>query len=320
LNRKKLAELTQQLGRRPRLLIVDDVPSIIIQVRELFRDNCEIFMANDGEKALELAESVLPDVVLLDINLPGINGYSVLKELEASPNTNDIPVIFLTGDSLDLNEEIAFDMGAVDFIRKPLNSKITIARTYTHLVNKIQSDLLQLASKQDGLTKLLNRSGLDDAFERVWLECRRKKVALSVLMIDIDCFKEYNDTYGHLAGDECLKLVASAISNELKRPLDIAARYGGEEFCCLLPEIDLNGAVHVAQLIRESVFNLVIEHLRTMLPIKRVTVSIGVASFIPDHVHEISHLLSYADSLLYKSKESGRNMVSSGYYINKPII
>lgn len=307
-------ELTQQLGRRPKLLIVDDVPSIIIQVRELFRDNCEIFMANDGEKAVELAESILPDVILLDINLPGMNGYSVRKELEVNPSTNEIPVIFLTSDSLDLNEELAFDMGAVDFIRKPLNPKVTIARTYTHLVNKIQSDLLRQASRQDGLTKLLNRTGLDDAFERIWLECRRKKVTLSVLMIDIDCFKEYNDSYGHLAGDKCLRLVASTIASVLKRPLDIAARYGGEEFCCLLPDIDLNGAVHVAEAIKTSVFNLALEHSRTKVVDKFVTVSIGAASVIPDSLNEINQLLNYADSLLYKSKESGRNIVTAGNY------
>ena len=312
MNKRRLEELIEILGRRPKLLIVDDVPSIILQVRTLFQDKCEVFMSTDGETAIELAQTIEPDVILLDINMPGMNGYSVCKHLELNPKTSEIPIIFLTGDSQDLSEELAFEMGAVDFIRKPLNLKVSSARTYTHLVNKLQSDLLKLASKQDGLTGLLNRAGLDEAFKRAWLECVRKKQSISILMIDIDYFKSYNDYFGHLAGDDCLKRISKAIANEAKKPLDSVARFGGEEFCCILPETDLKGALHFAKNIEESIRELKIPHPMSKVACEYVTVSIGVASHIPGPTHELNDMLNYADQLLYQSKETGRNTISSG--------
>lgn len=273
-----------------------------------------MFMATDGETAIELVESIEPDVILLDINMPGMNGYSVCKHLELNPKTSDIPIIFLTGDSHDLSEELAFEMGAVDFIRKPLNLKVSRARTYTHLVNKLQSDLLRLASKQDGLTGLLNRAGLDEALKRAWLECTRKKQWISILMIDIDYFKSYNDYFGHLAGDECLKKISKAIANEAKKPLDSVARFGGEEFCCILPETNLSGALHVANQIGESIRELKIPHPMSKVFCECVTVSIGVASYIPCSSSEPNDMLNYADQLLYISKATGRNTISSGEF------
>ncbi|MCB6184207.1 diguanylate cyclase [Leeia sp. TBRC 13508] len=308
----KIEQLIAQIGTKPKLLIADDVPANIIMLGELFQDTCQVYMALDGEKAFEIAMDVLPDLILLDINMPKMDGHQLIKKLKNTPATSDIPTIFLTGNNDIESEENAFDEGAVDFITKPIHAKVTKARVFTHLVNKLQSDLLRRATLLDGLTGLYNRLGLNKYLEVFYLDCFREKRPISVLMIDVDFFKRYNDHFGHLQGDECLKQVAQSLNLSVKRPRDIVSRFGGEEFCCVLSNCDLFAAELVASRMCEEIRQLALPHPDSEAA-EVVTISIGVASTIPESRQDADKLVGKADEMLYLAKKAGRN----SFYSNR---
>jgi diguanylate cyclase (GGDEF)-like protein len=294
--------------RQPRLLVVDDQPANIQALYQVFAADHQILMATGGEQALALCATQRPDLVLLDVVMPGIDGYEVCRRLQADSATRDIPVIFVTAQNDEAAETLALEVGAVDFISKPINPKIVRARVKTHLTLKIQSDLLRQWVYLDGLTGVHNRRHFDERLACEWARAVRGGTELSAVMLDVDFFKRYNDHYGHQAGDDCLRRIAAALKACVKRPGDLLARYGGEEFVCLLPETPLRGALAFARQLGERVCAQRIEHADSDVAAV-VTVSLGVCTKGSDAVSSAAALLREADAQLYIAKARGRHQV-----------
>jgi diguanylate cyclase (GGDEF)-like protein len=294
---------------RPKLLIIDDEPFNIRVLDDLLRDNFDVFMATDGLRAITMCRDLLPDIILLDIVMPDMDGYEVCRRLKTGSTTADIPVIFITAHFDEAEEVRGFELGAVDFIHKPINRIITRARINNHLLHKQQKDLLRSNALIDGLTGVANRRKFDEDLLTAWAQCAREKTPLSLLMLDVDFFKRYNDRYGHQVGDKCLQLIANTIKNSLQRPYDLTARYGGEEFACILPHTNLKGAAYVAEQILANIRELGIEHLDSKKD-HIVTLSAGVASITPVPEENLNALVEVADRQLYLSKHNGRGCVS----------
>lgn len=307
---QSLISSTPLRQERPKLLVIDDQPLNIRIMNELLSGDFDIFMANSGLQGITKCLELSPDIVLLDVVMPGIDGYEVCKRLKLDPITSNIPIIFVTA-HFDESEEVrGFELGAVDFIHKPINPVITKARIHNQLMRKQQQDFLNEIALMDGLTGIANRRKFDNELQSDWLQCSRDKQPLSLLIIDVDFFKLYNDRYGHLMGDECLKIISKTLKNSLHRPYDLVARYGGEEFACLLPRTPLAGALILAEKILSNIRNLNIEHKASTID-KFVTVSIGVACKTPNIEGSPERLVEAADNQLYISKELGRNRINS---------
>ncbi|MDH3209799.1 MAG: diguanylate cyclase [Burkholderiaceae bacterium] len=298
-----LLALEQQ--RHPKLLVVDDQPSNIEALYRTFSPDHQVFMATSGERALAVCKDNPPDLVLLDVVMPDMDGYEVCARLKADSGTRDIPVIFVTSHDDADNETRGLDAGAVDFIAKPFNPRVARARVKTHLALKFQSDLLRQWVFVDGLTGVFNRRHFDSRLEAEYRISARNGSPLCVLMIDIDHFKRYNDHYGHQGGDDCLRQVAEGLQACLRRPGDLLARFGGEEFACLLPETDFAGAMALAQTMERQVRNLQIAHAGSAVG-SVVTVSLGVAEKPSGRQGDPISLVRQADAQLYRAKHSGR--------------
>ncbi len=309
-----LVDLAGQPLRWPRLLVVDDQPVNIHALYQTFAADHQVLMATTGEQALALCQSQQPDLVLLDVVLGGIDGLTVCQRLKADPATRDIPVIFVTAHDDEAAEARGLEAGAVDFISKPIQPAIVRSRVRTHLTLKAQSDLLRHWVYVDGLTGVSNRRHFDERLALEWRRAVRHGNPLSVALLDVDCFKRYNDRYGHQAGDACLRRLAQTLQASLRRPGDLVARYGGEEFVCLLPDTGPDGALALARQIGESVQALAIEHADSTAA-GVVTVSLGVYSRHGDAGQSApadataAALLAGADAQLYAAKAGGRNRV-----------
>lgn len=285
------------------------MPENIALLAGVLGDTVEILFARSGEDALRICKEQHPDLVLLDIVMPGLDGYEVLTRLKADPETANLPVIFITGMDSQGEEIRGLEAGAVDYITKPVHPAIVRARVRNHLELKRYHDFLENLSLTDGLTGIANRRRFDEVLGREWRRAARTAVGLSLLMLDIDCFKAYNDRYGHIAGDDALRRLATVIQESLRRPLDHAARYGGEEFACILPETDRGGAIVVAERIRRGLKALNIEHRFCVTD--HVTVSIGTATMIPDPETPASLLVQRADEMLFLAKAAGKDCIRS---------
>ena len=296
------------LPERPRLLVVDDQPINIQTLYQIFHADHEVFMATSGRQALDFCRNTPPDLILLDVVMPGMDGLEVCRQLKADVATADIPVIFVTAQSEPDDETKALGVGGVDFIPKPVNPAVVRARVKTHLTLKAQSDLLRKLAFIDGLTGVANRRAFDEALHAEWRHCQRSHLPLALIMIDIDHFKAYNDRYGHQDGDTCLQAVAKALKNALGRPHDLVARYGGEEFVCLMPECDLAAGQAKAEEICRAVAALGIPHDASATA-AMVTISLGVTAAVPESNSSPVWLLATADAALYQAKSSGRNQV-----------
>lgn len=302
------APLTRVLDvpdKQPCVLIVDDQPTNIQALYRLFASEHRVLMATSGAKALALCRDDPPDLVLLDVEMPEMDGHEVCVRLKADVATRDIPVIFVTAHTDAEHETRGLALGAVDFIAKPFNPAVVRARVKTHLTLKAHSDQLRRMVFVDGLTGVANRRCFDERLVSEWRRAGRYARPLALLMLDVDHFKRFNDRYGHQVGDECLRRVASAIKGGLLRPDDLVARYGGEEFACILPETDLDGALTVAKSIDERVRGLQIEHADSDAG-SVVTLSAGVAVCVPHSDADPMQLLALADEQLYAAKAAGR--------------
>ena len=294
---------------RARILIVDDEKINVWILDEMLRDRYDTSVALNGEQALKRALALRPDMILLDIQMSGMNGYQVCQQLKENEATSDIPVIFITAMDGEDDEQKGLELGAVDYITKPFRPAIVQARLHNHLEMKRQRDLLDRLSSLDGLTGIANRRRLESFIELEWRRAVRSGDWLAVVLMDIDHFKHYNDHYGHIAGDECLRLVARTVVAELTRRTDLAARYGGEEFICILPATDPEGAARVAERIRTAIQMLRIPHASSPTH-EFVTLSLGVAAWQPrNDGTKPSDLVALADRRLYRAKEEGRNRV-----------
>ncbi len=299
---------TETAPRLPRLLVVDDQPVNIQALYQAFSADHQVLMATSGEQALKLAAGQRPDLLLLDVVMPGLDGHEVCRRLKADAATRDIPVIFVTARTDEAAETLGLELGAVDFISKPINPRVVRARVKTHLTLKAQADLLRQWVYMDGLTGVHNRRHFDERLASEWARAVRNGSELSVLLIDVDFFKLYNDHYGHQAGDDCLRRVAACLRHQIKRPGDLVARYGGEEFACLLPETPLDGARTFAEHLRDSIRALGVAHARSSVA-EVVTVSVGVCTKPFDAVASAAALLREADAQLYIAKSRGRHQV-----------
>lgn len=297
------------MGTRPTVLIVDDeIPNIEIMNATL-EDDYEICFATSGEQALETARTVLPDLILLDILMPGMDGFEVCTRLKSDPLLADVPVIFTTGLGDTEDEVRGLSLGAIDYVTKPIQPVILRARVGNHVELKRLRDQLAEMAVTDVLTGLSNRRRMAETLRTETQRLARTGDWLSVIMLDIDCFKQFNDAYGHPAGDRCLAMVASALNRAVKRASDLSARYGGEEFVCILPGADADAAMSVAQEIQAQVGMLNIPHARsTAAP--SVTVSVGIATALCRPGMPPDLWIAQADAQLYESKAGGRNRIT----------
>ena len=293
------------------ILIVDDEPINIKALQLVLGEEHNLVFATTGEMALQMAvEEPQPDLILMDIVMPGLDGFEVCRRLKSDERTHNIPVVFLTARWETSEEAKGLELGAVDYIRKPFSPPIIKARIRNHLELKKTRDLLENLSTLDGLTNIPNRRRFDEIFIHEWTRAVRNKAPLSLLFIDIDHFKNYNDYYGHLAGDDCLKAVARVLQSSLGRAADFLARFGGEEFIILLPDTKENGCRHLAESIRSAVENLDIEHRGSPVA-DHLTVSIGAVTCVDVTACDRELLLEHADRLLYQAKHEGRNRVAA---------
>ncbi len=296
------------------ILIVDDTDTNIEVLSELLDNEYEIMVALDGAFAIEIANDDKPDLILLDIMMPNMDGYEVCRVLKESDRTKDIPIIFITAKTDEESIEKAYDVGGIDYITKPFKPKELFARVKTqlkmqrliHNFETAQEELKLLAST-DPMTKLYNRRYFSKISEHIIDLAKRDKTLASVIMLDIDKFKNINDTYGHTIGDEVIVNLSVELQ-ALTRNSDIICRYGGEEFVILLPETGDKGALAIAEKIREKIeaLSLNIDEKESL----KYTVSIGVSEINVDEDLNIEASLNRADEALYKAKEDGRNRVS----------
>lgn len=297
--------ISVDLAASSRILIVDDSPMSVRLLAQFLRDLGHVHFATSGETALAMALGLRPHIVLLDVEMPGMDGYAVCRRFQAQAELRDIPIIFVTAHTDVEHELLGLEAGAVDFISKPINELIVRARVRTHLTLKRQTDLLRKLAARDGLTGAFNRRSFDERIAQEVRRHRRLAGSLALAMIDIDCFKAYNDRYGHLQGDDCLRLVAQAIEGAARRPGDMLARYGGEEFALILPGTDASGTSHVAGMLCECVRQLRIPHAASSVR-DIVTISVGIAAAPAAPCTPVA-LIGAADRALYRAKATGRD-------------
>jgi len=306
-------DMPQNGGReeRPRILIVDDIPANIKSLNGILADDYNIIFATDWRKGLELARRLLPDIILLDIMMPDMDGFEICRRLKSDADTRDVPVIFITSLDSEADEEKGLAIGGADYIAKPFRPAIVKLRVRNLLQLKLQRDRLEALTMTDGMTEIANRRRFDQHLDQEWRRCERMHVPLSAIMMDIDRFKEFNDNYGHSAGDDCIRRIARALAGIPTRPGDLVARYGGEEFACLLPGTDLEGAQAIASRLLAAVEGLDIPHAWSNVTPK-VSISAGVASMVPSRDDQPVSLMKQADAMLYEAKNRGRNRVAAG--------
>lgn len=291
---------------KPKILIIDDERFNINALFGLLNDDYQVMVAPSGEMGLKIALSGRPDLILLDIVMPEMDGYEVLERLKSDPLTQEIPVIFITGRSDASDESYGLNLGAADYISKPFHFAVVRARVDTQIRLKRQTDLLAEYAFRDGLTGLANRRRFDDYLQTEWSRCVQTGHDLALIILDVDHFKLYNDHYGHSQGDECLKRVAEALKSvERSGPL-LAARYGGEEFVIVVPQAGREEARELAEEIRRSVERASLPHERSLTS-DVVTVSVGAISLSPSIQGSPQRALEAADQRLYRSKSEGRN-------------
>ncbi|TXJ04900.1 MAG: diguanylate cyclase [Alicycliphilus sp.] len=288
------------------LLIVDDDKHNRLLLTELFEGEYKIIQAKNGLQALERARAHAPDLILLDVLMPEMDGMAVIRALKRDDATRHIPVIFITALDSAADEELGLDLGAVDYIAKPFHPPIARVRVRNHLQIVHQRRLLEQIAALDGLTGIANRRRFDEALAQEWSRCQRSGLPLSLIVADVDQFKQYNDTLGHAAGDRVLQDVAAALRQAARRPGDLAARYGGEEFVLLLPETDAPQAQQLADELLQRMAARKLPHpAASAAPC--VTLSLGGITTIPASSEVAPDFFERADAALYQAKAQGRN-------------
>lgn len=288
------------------ILIIDDNPDTIRLLSAMVRDQGRVLFATSGAAGLELARMQRPQLILLDVEMAGMDGFAVNEQIRRDPDLRSCAVIFVTAQSSPQAEISCLDAGAVDFIPKPLNAPVVQARVRTHL--RLQSALAALddLANQDGLTGLYNRRFFDRQMAGEFARHRRHQLPLGLALIDVDDFKLFNDRHGHQRGDACLQEVSEALGSGARRPGELAARYGGEEFVILLPNITPDALDRYGVWLCQRVAKLAIPHPAASAA-PHVTVSIGLCARIPSDGDTAAAMLHAADMALYAAKRAGRN-------------
>ncbi|ARD42901.1 diguanylate cyclase [Colwellia sp. PAMC 21821] len=294
------------------LMIVDDYRSNLEALDALFSSQYTVVLQDNAKDAIKYATEQNVDLILLDVDMPVMNGYEACDVLKSNSITADIPIIFVTAAESADEEEKGLLLGAVDYVVKPVNLNILRARVLNHMELVYYRKKLEILSCIDGLTGASNRRQLDIMLQQNCASTTRSGHCLSLLMIDIDDFKLYNDTYGHTQGDQCLKDIAQSIMSVQRRETDVIGRYGGEEFAVVLPETDADGGLVVANEVLNRIRDLNIEHAGSSFH-KIVTVSIGLVTFVAEQKNHqeinLEDFVNHADSQLYKAKDNGKNCV-----------
>ena len=322
------------IAERVNILIVDDKPGNILVLEGILEAlECNIITASSGNNALGLMLEYDFALVLLDVQMPEMDGFETAMLMKGSERTKVLPIIFVTAIS---KEQWCifkgYEVGAVDYLFKPIEPIVLKSKVKVFLelheqkrLLKKQAELLEIKvkelldlkqvncylenlSSQDGLTGIPNRRSFDQFIERSWKYSMREQQHLALIMVDIDCFKAFNDNYGHLKGDDCLVLVAKTLLTSIRRPIDLVARYGGEEFMAVLPDTDKDGALLVAERMRKGIEQLAITHEYSEVA-AWITISIGVAEIIPQPSDLILEFIESVDTALYQAKQAGRNRV-----------
>lgn len=321
---------------KPKILIVDDKPANLLVLNSTLENmKVDIIQATSGNEALGLMLEYDFALVLLDVQMPEMNGFEVAELMRISERTRDIPIIFATAISKEQQYIFkGYEMGAVDYLFKPiepeiLRSKVKIFMELYHqkhllkkqaviLEKKIQELIqvkrqLEQANKElenissiDYLTGIANRRRFINLLEHEWENCLKEDQLISIIMVDVDYFKAYNDHYGHLEGDECLRKIAQTLEVTVRRPRDFVARYGGEEFVVVLTNLNREEALEVAETIRRNVEQIKIPHNKSQI-LDHVTISLGIATMFPIKESSPYELLNMADNALYQAKKMGRN-------------
>jgi diguanylate cyclase (GGDEF)-like protein len=309
------------------ILLVDDTRTeqhiMTVRLNDMGHD---VICCSNGKEAVDLYNQYDFDLVLMDVIMPIMDGYEAAQEIRKQED-DWVPIIFLSGRTDPDDIAAGIEAGGDDYLTKPVDETILAAKmsamqriaAMRHRLISVSHDLelandeLQKLANADGLTGLANRRIIDEYLEKETARSIRSEHPIAVIMIDIDNFKLYNDNYGHIAGDSCLKKVAKVLKNSVRRPEDLVGRYGGEEFCVILPNTDLTGATFVAERIRSEVEERNIPHAKSTIG-NVVTLSVGVSSRVPGSKSTATQLLSDADKALYKAKEAGKNQVVKAEY------
>jgi len=299
---------TEIVSNRPRVLMVED-ESFGVELLASVLPNAEILVARNGLEGLRLASWETPDLVLLDVGLPDISGWEVLRLLRDEPRTKRALTIFLTGAASEEDEARGLEGGAIDYIAKPFHPAIVRSRIVNHLELKKHRDFFEQLAHLDGLTGLANRRQFDAHLEAEWNRASRISSPISLIMGDLDKFKKFNDQYGHLAGDDLLRRASQGFLAVPHRPADLLARYGGEEFACILPDTGTAGALLVADRMRRALERISVPHAGNVHGI--ATVSFGVATLQPVAGQPMEDLIAEADRWLYQAKAQGGNISAS---------
>lgn len=291
------------------VLLVEDDPVNIGIIVNCIGELYQLYIAKSREKAFEILEKTQVDLVLLDINLPDGNGFDICKELINDKQLyGDLHIVFMTGMDKPEEEARGIALGARDYITKPINCTVLKARVKLQIQLIRQRELLSNLARIDGTTEVNNRRAFDDHLHSEWNRGLREQQSLSLCLLDIDYFKQYNDNYGHPAGDECLRKLAKCLQAQFKRSTDFVARYGGEEFAVVLYNTDLAAADRLMNQALENFMALQIPHKFSQVS-EFVSFSAGVCSILPSPLGSISELLDEADKELYRAKGSGRCQV-----------
>jgi diguanylate cyclase (GGDEF)-like protein len=297
-----------------KILLVEDSPTLRFAMRNyIVEAGHKPLIAQSGEEALQMLETTPVDMIIMDVEMPGLNGFETTRLIREWLGGHWIPIIFVTGRNEDESYREGIEAGGDDYLIKPVSAMIIKAKIRAmeriadmrDQLNKLNGELEAL-SQMDSLTQIFNRRTFNELAQQQWLLATRQQNPISLLMIDVDHFKLFNDHYGHPAGDACLKKVSQAIQSCLHRPFDILGRYGGEEFIVLLPETDSAGAMSVAQLINQALSVMAMRHEASPTH-HHVTVSVGGASCARTANYSLEELIKRADRALYKAKHSGRN-------------
>ena len=314
---------------RTRVMLVDDQAIVAEALRRMLADEGDIdyHYCSDPARAIQEAAEFGPTVILQDLVMPDIDGLMLLKFFRSNPATNAVPIIVLSTKEEPKIKSEAFSLGASDYLVKFPDKIEVIARIRAHsrsflaqkqrdeaydALREMQQELevknaeLERLSSQDGLTGIANRRIFDEFIDKEWMRAAREKQPISLILIDIDHFKLYNDNYGHQGGDDCLRRVAQALASTVRRPGDLVARYGGEEFAVVMPGTDAEGAASIADALRSRIEELHLRH-EFSTTADHVTISLGVATMVPDGSQQAEVLVAAADKALYEAKESGRN-------------
>lgn len=292
------------------ILIVDDDPTVLRVQSEIFRDIYHVKIATSGKDAITIASIDDIDLVLLDVNLPDMNGLEVCSTFKKNDTTKKIPIIFVTAEHDTILEDAGIDIGASDFITKPFSSALLKARVKAHIQVKVLQEKLEQIAMTDSLTGLSNKRFFDITIDKEWRRHTINGDTLSFLLLDIDYFKLIIDKYGHEIGNQTLKITAAMLSKYCKRPYDLAVRMSNDEFSIILTETDSNNASYIAEMIRKHFES--IPFYSNDGEKYGLTVSIGVNTIKPSKTDNLALFINNAHRLLEEAKNRGRNQVKVG--------